>query len=346
MVNAISKEIRLRNQYLTDKKINTIYLGGGTPSLLSIEELSQILNEIHLHFDIDENVEFTLEANPEDINATSLLEWKKVGVNRLSIGLQVLNDDILSSWNRNHNAEEGLLALDLAISSGFDNITIDLMYGHPAMSNEEWKQTIETILQKGIPHISSYALTVEPSTALAHQIKNGLVQAPEDGHTARHFKTLQEVTASYGVEQYEVSNFAKPGWESRHNSAYWKQVHYLGVGPSAHSFNGVSRQWNVANNSVYISSLEQQLVPFEIEVLTESQRYNELIMTGLRTRKGVSLTDLQLLGEKYLSRFREEADEFIRSGRMKSWNDHVFLSPEQLIFADGIASGLFLLEDL
>lgn len=346
MINAMVREIEIRHEYLADTSISTIYLGGGTPSLLDKEELNLLLDFIRMKFQIDNDAEISLEANPEDISPESLDIWHQLGINRLSIGLQVFHDAILASWNRNHNRATGEAALDLAVSAGFANISVDLMYGHPDLDNEEWTRTIEKVLEKGIPHISSYALTVEAGTALAHQIKKGIATQPEDEHSARQFALLQNTTQKFGLRQYEVSNFSKPGFESRHNTSYWKQSHYLGIGPAAHSFNGISRQWNISNNALYISSVERGVVPFEAEVLQPYQRYNELIMTGLRTTAGIDKEVVSSLGKGYLSNLKKDIQSYLRAGRIIEEERNIRLPADELFFADGIASDLFLLSDL
>ncbi|MBL0008107.1 MAG: radical SAM family heme chaperone HemW [Saprospiraceae bacterium] len=289
MIGAMVVEIAMQAAYLDGQEIETIYFGGGTPSSLPIEDIKLLLDAIRDVHQIADDAEITLEANPDDIHAESVTQWKEAGINRLSIGIQAFQDDLLAAWNRSHNAEQATTAIAIAQQAGIDNITADLIYGGPGLSDEDWVSNMQRLIDAGIPHISSYALTVESGTALHHQIEKGKSMIPDDDQANRQYAILQDMLTANGILQYEISNFALPGFESRHNGSYWSGAHYLGIGPSAHSYNGVSRQWNVSNNVRYIQSIGSGVIPSEMEILTEVQRFNELVMTGLRTSKGIDM---------------------------------------------------------
>lgn len=340
MVSAILRELVLQKDYLEGEPLETIYFGGGTPSLLSQRDLDLIFGEIFKHYPIAaQPLEVTLEANPDDLNRLKINELKQSPVNRLSIGVQSFSEVDLRYMNRAHNALEALASIQNAQAAGFENLTVDLIYGSPTTSHEHWEKNLETVFALRIPHLSSYCLTVEPKTALAHQVKKGTARPVEDEHAARQFEFLVEQTTRAGYEHYEISNFAKPGWHSRHNSSYWQGKKYLGIGPSAHSFNGYSRQWNVANNATYIRTLQAGKLPFELEVLTPTQRYNEYVMTGLRTSWGCNLLEISKLGfEEY---FAEGAKLFLADGTMERIGDVYRLTASGKFLADGIAAELF-----
>ena len=274
MVKAICKEAELRSTYLSEK-IETIYFGGGTPSLSTKLEVSSTIEKMKELFEVGADAEITLEANPDDITEENVLGWKEAGINRLSIGIQSFFEDDLQWMNRAHSASQAFQCIELVQSYGFNNITIDLIYGTPYLDDKKWEQNIRTALSLNIPHLSCYALTVEPKTALAKMIATHKSADVDADKQARHFLILTEQLAAAGFEQYEISNFSLPGFRSRHNSSYWQGKPYLGLGPSAHSFNGKSRQWNIANNALYLKSVEEGIIPFEEEVLTESQQLNE-----------------------------------------------------------------------
>ncbi len=346
LIRAIVKELNIQSGYLKGQEIGTIYFGGGTPSAVSSADIKEILDTIRNNFVLLPNVEITLESNPDDITSDALNEWKEIGINRLSIGIQAFQDELLKGWNRNHNSIQAKAAIVLSQNAGFENITADLIYGGAGLNDEDWIGNIQAIIDSGIPHISCYALTVEPGTALAYQIENGKVNAPDDEQSNRQYAILQSMLKQAGYEQYEVSNFSKPGMESKHNTSYWLGIHYLGLGPSAHSYNGVSRQWNISNNIKYISALEENKIPFEMETLSDEKQYNELVMTGLRTTYGIDHERLKVLGEKFV-RYLDDQVELIlkadinkRLERNKTGN--WVLKPEYYFFADGIAAELFL----
>ncbi|HJW28903.1 MAG TPA: radical SAM family heme chaperone HemW, partial [Saprospiraceae bacterium] len=283
MVAALRQEITLQADYLKGKKIQTVYFGGGTPSVLEIADLNLILNIVRQTFTVDDDAEITIEANPEDIDPEKLIGWKAAGINRLSIGVQGFQDAVLKAWNRVHDSAQALASLRLAKEAGFDNISADLIYGDPELTDEDWSGNIQKLIELQIPHLSCYALTVETGTALHHHILKGKSKPLDETQSHRQYVVLQKRMKENGYEQYEISNFALPGYKSRHNTSYWTGQWYLGIGPSAHSFNGVSRQWNVSNNVRYIKSIESGIIPFELELLSPEQRYNEWVMTGLRT---------------------------------------------------------------
>lgn len=340
-VFALLKEIDLQKHYL-NQPVTTLYFGGGTPSLLPLESLDLILSSIHKVYNTTGLIEITLEANPDDITVEKLQAWKQMGINRLSIGVQsFLNEDLV--WmNRAHNAEQAQNCIQFAQQNGFENITIDLIYGTPTLSDVNWQYNLKMAADLQIPHLSCYALTVEPKTALDTMINQKKVQGVDAEKQAVHFNMLQQFAASAGYEQYEISNFAKPGFRSIHNSSYWQGVPYLGLGPSAHSFNGLSRQWNIANNALYIQSLNDGKVPFEKELLTKEQRLNEYIMTSLRTIEGINLTYLQ---ENFGVTNREAimlaATPYINNATAQIAGNSLQLTSKGKFLADGIASDLF-----
>lgn len=340
MVEAICKEAVLQKNYTGNQIIETVYFGGGTPSLLDQQDLQQILHAIHSHYPVDANAEITLEANPDDITAKKLQDWKSAGINRLSIGVQSFFEEDLQWMNRAHRAAEALSCLKLARDL-FDNITIDLIYGSPGLSNEKWKQNVQTAIDLGIPHLSCYALTVEPKTPLDKLIRLQQKAEVDPEAQSAQFLLLMEWMHAAGYEHYEISNFAKPGWRSRHNSAYWQGQTYLGLGPSAHSYNGSERQWNPSNNNIYIAAIEKGELLFEKEVLTPDQQLNEYIMTALRTLEGIQL---EVLNNKHgvdPAALLKKAGGYIQTGHMILQNNALLLTNEGKLLADGIAASLF-----
>jgi oxygen-independent coproporphyrinogen-3 oxidase len=341
MVKAISLEAALQKDYLQET-VETIYFGGGTPSILSAEYLITLLEALHQHFDIDPLAEITLEANPDDINESKAVAWKQAGVNRLSIGIQSFDEKDLSWMNRAHTAKQAKEAIEEVQKAGFENLTIDLMYGTPTLTDEQWEKNVFTAITYGIHHLSCYALTVEPATALAKMINKKTVENVDTDKQAKHFQLLTGWLQAAGFEHYEISNFAKPGYRSRHNTSYWKGRNYLGLGPSAHSFNGQSRQWNISNNALYLTSIMQGTIPFEIETLTLRQQFNEYIMTGLRTLEGISL---RLIEERWGQDYKEatlvNCLKHITSGNLECINNQVRLTVAGKFMADGIAADLF-----
>jgi len=337
LLAALLKETALQKNYLADQTVETIYFGGGTPSLCTVDEIGEIIESIKQHFTVSSDVEITLEANPDDISEEKLLEWKKIGINRLSIGVQSFFEEDLLWMNRAHNAQQAKGNLQLA-RKHFDNITIDLIYGTPQLTDEKWKQNVETAIALNIPHLSCYALTVEPKTPLHKMIEQHKSENVNPDKQSEQFLLLMNWLEEAGYEHYEISNFAKPGWRSRHNSSYWQGRNYLGLGPSAHSFNGTSRQWNVANNQQYIESINKGVVPLEKEELTETQRLNEYIMTAIRTMEGLKL-DLIPEGKKLPLLITSK--KYLDNNLMIMENNSLVLTKEGRLLADGIAAELF-----
>jgi oxygen-independent coproporphyrinogen-3 oxidase len=341
-VAALLKEIHLQQNYLLQEAITSIYLGGGTPSLLEEDELQQIFRQLRAHFKIVGDAEITLEANPDDITPANLQIWKAAGINRLSIGIQSFFEHDLAWMNRAHTASQAKDCIVLAQKAGFSNLSIDLIYGTPGLSDEQWKENVSAAIAFNIPHLSCYALTVEPGTALQKMIVTHKKEAIDTEKQARHFLLLMNWMQAAGYEHYEISNFARPGYRSLHNSSYWAGKKYLGLGPSAHSFNGASRQWNIANNALYIQSLEKNSVPFEAETLTDTQRLNEYIMTSLRTVEGLDLHYTAVnFGEQASQKIQTRSTRFITMGRLWMNGGSLQLTAEGKLFADGIASDLF-----
>ena len=343
MLRSIRKEIKLRQSYLNDARISSIYFGGGTPSILNKEEIKSLIETIYNNFRIDPDAEITLECNPDDLNTKKLLELKKIGINRLSIGIQSFDDADLKFMNRSHNAKEALSCIQFAKESGFDNITIDLIYGLPNQSNENWKKNLAKMLSLDIQHFSAYSLTVEPKTKLKHLIDKKLVTPLDDKITVEHFNTLVEIANENNFIHYEISNFGKEGFFSNHNSGYWKNKHYLGVGPSAHSFNGSSRQWNVASNKQYIEKINGNESYFEVEQLSNTQQYNEYIFTALRTIWGVELDYINnQFGQEALNYFKKQVINWGEKGKIKQNKNTYRLTKKGKLYADAIASDLFI----
>ncbi|WP_460613332.1 radical SAM family heme chaperone HemW [Hymenobacter seoulensis] len=295
LVTAITQELALRRDYLgPNATLNTIYFGGGTPSLLTAAELDSIFEAIHRHFSVATDAEITLEANPDDLTPEKVRELAASPINRLSIGLQSFHEPHLRMMNRAHSAEESRAGVLRAQDAGFENISVDLIYGVPAPDHSIWQQDMAVAFGLQVPHLSCYALTIEPDTVFGRQLRKGKFVAPPDEFVAQQFEMLLSEIERHGYQQYEISNFCKPGRESRHNSAYWRGVPYLGLGPSAHSFNGESRQYTVAKNPQYVAAvLERQQVPATVEVLSPQDRANEYLMTSLRTAGGCSLSHLR-----------------------------------------------------
>ena len=343
MVLALAKEIQMRKNEFENEEIETIYFGGGTPSVLQIADLRFLIDEVFKNYKVVENPEITLEANPDDLTGQRIIEFSNTQINRLSIGIQSFFEEDLKLMNRAHNSEEAKNCLEEA-TKYFDNISIDLIYGIPRMSNEKWKQNIETALSFGIPHISSYALTVEPKTALNKLIQTGKIDKLNDEVAEAHFQILVETLEKNGFIHYELSNFGKENYFSKNNSSYWLGKKYIGIGPSAHSYDGVSRSWNVSNNSIYLKSLAENKLPNEIEVLSKNDRYNEYIMTGLRTIWGVSLDRIATeFGNEYLYYLQKQAQKFIKEELLSIENNIIKTSKKGKFLTDGIASDLFMI---
>lgn len=350
MINAIVEEMELRRAELPDAPLKSIYLGGGTPSLLTGEELQRIFEQIATLFQLTPQAEVTMEANPDDLSPDKVKQLWNSPINRLSIGIQSFSETDLRFMNRAHNAIEARACIEYAQDAGFENLSIDLIYGAPTTSDEQWAKNIEIALDYDIPHLSCYALTVEPRTALAQFIKNGKVEPVDDEQTAQQFEYLIAALRAAGYEHYEISNFAKPGWRAQHNSSYWLGRPYLGIGPAAHSFDGDrTRRWNVANNARYMSGIElwsnnpgkmpPDLIDFEI--LTDDQRYNEYVMTALRTSWGLDLEQVREFGAQYPEHFLQHAEAFLDAGHLSRKGSVFRLTEDGKLLADRIAMEVF-----
>lgn len=341
MITALIKEIEMQKYFFAGDLISTIYFGGGTPSLLSISDCQLLIEAIQQHFDVSNEAEITLEANPDDIDKTKLLGWKKVGINRLSIGIQSFYEEELRWMNRAHSGEQAERSLQSA-TEVFDNITLDLIYGSPFLTDEMWEQNVKKVIRYGIPHLSCYALTVEEKTPLHKLIRLKKTKPVDSDKQASQFLLLMEWLRAAGYEHYEVSNFAEPGYRSRHNSSYWKGDKYLGIGPSAHSFSGNIRQWNIPNNQQYISSILAGLLPNEKEELTETNKINEYIMISLRTIEGIDLDIIEKRwGIEKVRGIKKQLDPYFQNGLTKHYGNLIQLTDEGFLRADGIASELF-----
>lgn len=344
MLSAIKKEIQLRHNELENKTLKSLYFGGGTPSVLSVDEIKSLLDEIQKYFSFDNNIEITLESNPDDLNENFLKELSQTEINRLSIGTQSFFDEDLKLMNRAHNASEAESSIKRAQDFGLVNISVDLIYGSPTSNFEIWKDNLSKTIELQVPHVSSYALTVEPKTALEKWIENGKIRSPEETEQNQEFYYMKDFLKDNGFDHYEISNFGKPGFHSKHNSAYWKSEPYLGIGPSAHSYNGhLERSWNIANNPIYIKNLNQNILPIEKEILTEKDRFNEMIMIGLRTIWGVDLNRInQNFSSEVIDYLNQEIKSKIESGILEIENNYLKIPEKHWFLADGIASDLFI----
>lgn len=342
LINCLVLELEKRKDYLKSETIETIYFGGGTPSILSKDELQLVLNTVYANYSVLPTAEITLEANPDDLTLEKLTELKKIGINRLSIGIQSFIEENLTWMNRSHSVKQAKECVKNAQKIGFDNITIDLIYGIPNLTLNEWKNNIKQAISLNINHISAYCLTAEEKTALYHAIKTGETHMPCDDETSVQFEILIDELTANDFIHYEISNFGKQNFESKHNSAYWKQKKYLGIGPSAHSFDGKSRQWNVSNNIKYINGAKANKWDFEIETIDEVTRYNEYMLTSLRTIWGVDINYLnEHFSSKITTHFNKEIQPFIAKEQIVLQNNHYVLSTKGKLMADYIASELF-----
>ncbi|QXP60285.1 radical SAM family heme chaperone HemW [Olleya sp. HaHaR_3_96] len=359
LIFALAKELELRKDEFKDITVETIYFGGGTPSVLSADELQYLIDSVYLNYKVTDSPEITLEANPDDlvidndvtlsaVEVQSLYQskfegLKSTGINRLSIGVQSFHEKDLKLMNRAHNAEEAKRCLQFA-TQYFDNISLDLIYGIPNSTNAEWLENINTALSFGIPHISSYALTVEPKTALASFIAKGIIDNVDDDLAHDQFHILIERLGQAGFDHYELSNFGKKAYYSKNNSAYWLGKPYLGIGPSAHSFNGEQRAWNLKNNSIYIAKINQEQLPLEVEVLSLNDKYNEFVMTGLRTIWGVSLAEVEKqFGKRFLEYLLQQANQYVNKQMLYIEDNSLKTTKTGKFLSDGIASDLFML---
>ncbi len=343
MVMALAKEIVMRKGEFADETVETIYFGGGTPSVLSNEEINVLIDTIYTHYHVANNPEITLEANPDDLSNVRIVQISKSKINRLSIGVQSFFEEDLKLMNRAHNADQAIACIAEAVKH-FDNVSIDLIYGIPGLGNERWLKNVDKALSYGVPHISSYALTVEPRTALHAMVQKGIVPQPNDEAAQQQFHLLVDRLQNKGFVHYELSNFGKEGYFSRNNTAYWLGKKYIGIGPSAHSYDGTHRSWNISNNSIYLKGIGEDTLPSETEKLTTSDRYNEYVMTGLRTIWGVSLDRVEnQLGALYRRHLEKESAKFIAQGLLNNDNGILKTTKAGKFLADGIASDLFFL---
>jgi oxygen-independent coproporphyrinogen-3 oxidase len=346
LVDALTKEIELATglpPFSKGATLDTIYLGGGTPSILSVNELQKIWSAIEQNFLISSNAEITLEANPDDITPQSLQNWRSLGINRLSVGIQSFQPEELKWMNRAHNHEEAFQCLQWISEAGFDNYSIDLIYGSPLLTDAQWQSNVEHVLKYRVPHISCYALTIEPQTPLDKLVRKKERAATDNNQQADQFLLLMDWMHAAGYLHYEISNFSLPGKQSKHNSSYWQQQPYLGIGPSAHSYDGKSRRWNVANNAKYIQAIGEGVIPFESETLTPIQRYNEYVMTALRTMEGISLKQIEAdFGFNQAAELKRQVIKWVETQKIIQQEDFLQLTREGKLYADGIAADLFI----
>jgi oxygen-independent coproporphyrinogen III oxidase len=341
--NAICEEIKLRADYIEGKEIATIYFGGGTPSLLPVQDIETIIESLSKTFSINKNAEITLEANPDDLDKEKLKNYRQIGINRLSIGIQSFFPDDLKYLSRKHDPQQALRSIEDSLEAGFLNTSIDLIFGLPTQDITKLEKNLKTFRQFNLPHLSAYALTVEPKTALDWKIQNKKVEPISGENQIAQFLFLMDWMAEEEYEHYEISNYSLPGYESKHNSAYWKGDHYIGLGPSAHSFNGVSRQWNVSNLGWYLKAIKAGNIFFEKETLTPEQHHNEFVMTAIRTKAGIDLSVYERrFGSDKLKTIREASLKFLSEGWIIEHKNHFFLSRQGKLFADYIASELFI----
>ena len=354
-VSALKKEIINRKSYLGDDVVKTIYFGGGTPSLLPIKYVEEILELLHENYNVISNPEVTLEINPDTIDKDKMMSLKQLGVNRMSVGIQSFNDDDLRYLGRRHDSRHALQVLDDLSSVGFDRITLDLIYGMPTLTEEKWNHNLDIFFSTGISHLSAYALTVEPKTILGQKIEKEELQEVSEEDTIRHYNILVERTKENGFEHYEISNFAKEGCRSQHNSIYWQDVKYLGLGPSAHSYDGDSRQWNVSNLTKYIQFVNADIDTdtdtdadtdmgryYEREILSKEDKFNEYVMTSLRTSWGCNVDKIERdYGKSYAHNFLKNIKKYLDSGIMLMKDNSFILTDKGMLFADGVAADLF-----
>jgi len=341
LLQALLKEIELQKNYFTGETIETIYFGGGTPSILKSDEIQLLIDTITRLHTVSSTAEITLEANPDDLNKAKLQALLQTPVNRFSIGIQSFFDEDLWWMNRVHRSAEAEAAVKRAQDTGFENLTVDVIYGYPLLTDQKWKYNLNKVFELNVPHVSTYSMTVEPNTALASFINRKIQPAMNEQQSAEQFNLLMEAMQLRGFEHYEISNFCKPGHYSKHNSNYWKGVKYLGIGPSAHSYNGETRQWNVANNAKYIQSIEKNKIPAETELLTEANRLNEYIMTSLRTIWGLELDQLNSIAAAAATPLLIAAQTYFEREWIEQKNNTIYLTQTGKLYADNIAAALF-----
>jgi oxygen-independent coproporphyrinogen III oxidase len=342
LVAAMQQELAMQRP-LFNSSISTVYFGGGTPSILSPDQLQSLLQAVRQQANLAPNAEITLEANPDDMDVKKLHTWQQLGINRLSIGVQSFHAADLQWMNRAHNVQQAVDAIQLAQQVGITNISIDLIYGVPGLSDEQWLANLNKVTSLGVQHLSCYALTVEHKTALEKMIAQQKIADVDPEQQSRQFLLLMDWAAANGWEHYEISNFCQPGWRSRHNSSYWQGKPYWGIGPSAHSFDGQNtRQWNVANNALYIQQIEMGVLPAEQELLSPTQQLNEYIMTSLRTIEGIQFGEvMRRSDERVLWHLQQAVGKYINNGQMQQKNNSFVLTNQGKLFADGIAADLF-----
>ena len=342
MIASLEKEIILRKNYLLNEDVETIYFGGGTPSLIETSFINRLMKVIRKEYNVSTDAEVTVEANPDDLTIEKCEQLYSAGVNRLSIGIQSFSDADLKFMNRAHNSKQALTSVKNARLAGFKNISIDLIYGIKQSEPGQWENNLNMALNLGVEHLSCYALTIEPRTALADMIRKKKAAPPDDEKTISEFEKLMHSAAVGGFEHYEISNFARDKKYSKHNTSYWQRKKYLGIGPSAHSYNGMSRQWNVSNNQVYIRSLTENIIPFEIEELSESNKFNEYVLTSLRTIWGIDILFVESeFGQLRKGELLRKIQKFTNEGMIISSGNNFILTKEGKFFADRIASEMF-----
>lgn len=336
LINCLIQELELRRNYLDTKEINSIYFGGGTPSLLNKEEIDRLLNQVHKQYSVHPDAEICLEANPDDLNRNSLKELAITGINRLSIGVQSFHKEELLFMNRAHTASESLKCIKTAQDSGFSNLSIDLIFGSPISTIQSWEENLKIFFDLDLPHLSAYSLTVEEGTKLHHDIQNQKTPKLEDQLAFEQYQLLQNLIDENGYQQYEVSNYCKEDMFALHNSNYWNQSHYIGIGPSAHSYNGISRQWNIANNAIYMKGIRKEELPFEIEDLTEKERYQDYLITSLRTNEGLSLKVINEQFSKEINHHFKQKCLLLPDHLIKKHDDRICLKREKLFLSDEV----------
>jgi oxygen-independent coproporphyrinogen-3 oxidase len=346
LLDAMLKEIELRASYLEDNKVESLYFGGGTPSILEAKEIDQLIGQVAKYFEISSGAEITLEANPDDLDKKKVQDLRNTEINRFSIGIQSFYEEDLIWMNRAHNSEEARSSIMRVQDAGFENITCDLIYGFPLLTNTKWKGNMQQLIDLDVPHISSYSMTVEKKTALAHMINKGNTPTLNEEQSAEQMLMLIDTLTSSGYEHYEISNFAKPDRYARHNSNYWKGKSYLGIGPSAHSFNGNSRSWNIANNALYIKGILAKELPLETEQLSKNDRFNEYVMTSLRTKWGIDKKYVEReFGSDFLNSLLKNIEEYVYNKDVNISDQGIItLTPTGKLLADQIASELFIVE--
>ena len=343
MMSAMDRELQLREDFLGTNRVETLYFGGGTPSMIPVAYLRQLIHRTHALFEVQNDAEITLEANPDDINELTLAAWQEIGINRLSIGIQTFNDERLKFLNRAHSSLEAIQAVQLAKKQGFHNLTCDLIYALPPNSMEKWKIDLETMLKLEVPHLSLYGLTVEPETVFGKWKEKGKFEEVSESANADQYAYAIDVLTRSGYEHYEVSNFCKPGMYSRHKSAYWLQKPYLGIGPGAHSYDGGSRSFTIRNNTLYISSLEKEILPLEMEQLSPVQRANEYMLTRIRTQFGIDPNQISAIaGVNFMKDFGHQIQNWMDAELMVKEGSIFRLTSQGMMNADEITLKLFL----